>query len=141
MKIYIGYDKSNEKNCDGFELRIVDDEGQTTVKPITRKDKQMAGNYCYRLPDNPFNVKWISDRRICDGLELGYKEPSIKQQMAKQPLEDFLDGTEKETYLRLKKLAEDRREEYLKKEQSPEAKLRAEIEKMQKKLEAMLAKK
>lgn len=59
--------------CDGYALVETDSEGNTVVKPITSKAKQTAGNYCYRLPENEYGLKWLSDTKICDGYELGSK--------------------------------------------------------------------
>lgn len=59
--------------CDGYALVETDAEGNTVVKPITSKAKQTAGNYCYKLPENEYGLKWLSDSKICDGYELGSK--------------------------------------------------------------------
>lgn len=59
--------------CDGYALVETDAEGNTVVKPIMSKAKQTAGNYCYKLPENEYGLKWLSDSKIHDGYELGSK--------------------------------------------------------------------
>lgn len=70
--------------CDGFALVEVDLDGSEVVKAIKSKAKQTAGNYCYKLPENSLGLKWLSDKKICDGYELTYSKTIHNQTTAQQ---------------------------------------------------------
>lgn len=57
----------------GAELRLIDDDGTSTVVPVTiTKD-----GICYELPTNPSNRKWVNIKRFQtmegEAMELEYK--------------------------------------------------------------------
>lgn len=70
--------------CDGFALVEIDIDGSEVVKAIKSKAKQTAGNYCYKLPENSLGLKWLSDKKICDGYELTYSKTIHNQSSPNQ---------------------------------------------------------
>ena len=77
--------------CDGYALVETDAEGNTVVKPIKSKAKQTAGNYCYKLPENEYGLKWLSDSKICDGYELGSKTTKTAMTTTAAPRKSEID--------------------------------------------------
>lgn len=84
MKTFIRQMNDTVNYCDGFALVEVDLDGSETVKAIKSKAKQTAGNYCYKLPENSLGLKWLSDKKICDGYELTYSKTIHNQTTAQQ---------------------------------------------------------
>lgn len=84
MKTFIRQMNDTIKYCDGFALVEVDLDGSETIKAIKSKAKQTAGNYCYKLPENSLGLKWLSDKKICDGYELTYNKTIHNQTTAQQ---------------------------------------------------------
>ena len=84
MKTFIRQMNDTKNYCDGYALVEVDIDGSETIKAIKSKAKQTAGNYCYRLPDNELGIKWLSDKKICDGYELTYSKTIHNQTTAQQ---------------------------------------------------------
>lgn len=84
MKTFIRQMNDTINYCDGFALVEVDLDGSEVVKAIKSKAKQTAGNYCYKLPENSLGLKWLSDKKICDGYELTYSKTIHNQTTAQQ---------------------------------------------------------
>lgn len=84
MKTFIRQMNDTKNYCDGYALVEVDLDGLEVIKAIKSKAKQTAGNYCYRLPDNELGIKWLSDKKICDGYELTYSRTIHNQTTAQQ---------------------------------------------------------
>lgn len=84
MKTFIRQMNDTINYCDGFALVEVDLDGSENIKPVKTKAKQTAGNYCYKLPDNELGLKWLSDKKICDGYELTYSKTIHNQTTAQQ---------------------------------------------------------
>lgn len=84
MKTFIRQMNDTKNYCDGFALVEVDLDGSEVVKAIKSKAKQTAGNYCYKLPENSLGLKWLSDKKICDGYELTYSKTIHNQTTAQQ---------------------------------------------------------
>ena len=84
MKTFIRQMNDTVNYCDGYALVEVDLDGSEVVKAIRSKAKQTAGNYCYKLPENSLGLKWLSDKKICDGYELTYSKTIHNQSSASQ---------------------------------------------------------
>lgn len=69
MKTYL---VRNTQSTYGYQLKVVDDEGNTTfLDPIGRDPNTKNG---LKLPDNPSNRKWISPKPDVEEQEIPYKE-------------------------------------------------------------------
>lgn len=130
----------------GVELRVYDDEGklsQTIGGVRISKDK-----IAYELPINPSNRKFVNIKNFLalnvDELELAYKESRTygprTEMTERKPLEDYLEGEDRETYLALVEKAKKAREEAHKKPMTELEKARAVYEKALAKYNSLMAK-
>lgn len=102
-------------NADGYELRIINDDG--SVHSTTPLTKITNDGKSYVLPDNPANRKfWAISRLDCKEVELTYKEtktfgPRDPNATPKAPTKgwlEYLTDEEKALYEQLKAKAEKR---------------------------------
>ena len=90
-----------------FALAIAQDDGTITeTKPIDKMKQESNKEWTLILPENPLNRKFISLKRAqsSDIVELG--EPAVKNTSnvtaPKTPLENFLEGEERELFIKLR---------------------------------------
>ena len=141
MKVYIN---NSMHSTTGYELVIKDDNGLIVetkdIETIVDDGKTL------KLPENPSNRKYFNLAKVeaADGIvELTYKE-SIKlgsrtdEPKEKKPLEDYLEGDEREMYLALVEKAKKNRAEANKRVPlSPKEKLQREVARLQAKIAKM----
>lgn len=105
--------RRNEKAVAGYEMVIVHDDGTEEVKEV----KVAWDNKSLELPTNPANRKWLffSKLKNQDEVELQYRETRTLTPRAesapRKGLEEYLEGEEKEMYLKLVEKARKAREE------------------------------
>lgn len=105
--------RRNEKAVAGYEMVIVHDDGTEEVKEV----KVAWDNKSLELPTNPANRKWLffSKLKNQDEVELQYRETRTLAPRAesapRKGLEEYLEGEDKEMYLKLVEKARKAREE------------------------------
>ena len=134
MKVFV---RKNNVTKLGYELVIVQDDGQEVIKEITQTDP--ANDKIMKLPENPSNRKWLSMKKVVDNeLELTYKASMTfgprGENIPRKDLSEYLEGEDKELYLKLVEKAKKNREEANRRPQLTEK------EKLQRKIEAMMKK-
>lgn len=134
MKVFV---RKNNVTKLGYELVIVQDDGQEVIKEITQTDP--ANDKIMKLPENPSNRKWLSMKKVVDNeLELTYKASMTLgprgENIPRKDLSEYLEGEDKELYLKLVEKAKKNREEANRRPQLTEK------EKLQRKIEAMMKK-
>lgn len=134
MKVFIRQNVSIEL---GYEVVSIDELGNEIVQPIVKKVTDNKGDW-YILPENPSNRKCISGNKIKDGLELVYKESKVlgprTESAPRKGLEEYLEGEDKELYLKLVEKAKTNRDA-AKKPMTEREKLEARIAKYMAQLE------
>lgn len=105
--------RKNEMAVAGYEMVIVHDNGTEEVKEV----KVAWDNKSLELPENPANRKWLFFSKIGNKevIELEYRPTRVLgprgETSTKKPLEEYLEGEDKEMYLKLVEKARKAREE------------------------------
>lgn len=140
MKVLV---RKNTSTPTGYELVVKADDGKETVTAITENGKGPDGPKYLKLPSNPANRQWLAISKVT-GNEFELTEHVTRtittERAPRKPDEDFLEGKERELFLKLKEKIRKAREEANKKPQLTELekKLRA-YEKAKATYEALLA--
>lgn len=117
------------------EQFYVEDNGE--LLPISGKNflEKKTGITWYKLPENSSNRKLIDARKMVDGYELTVRETRIVGvSSGKKSLTEYMSEEDLAEYNAIIARAEKAREEAKAKAQSPEEKLRAQIERLTAKL-------
>lgn len=143
MKVLV---RKNDATKTGYELVTIADDGQESVQAITENGKGPDGPKYLKLPTNSANRQWLAISKIKgDSLELTEhvsRTITVTNRATRKPDEDFLEGEDKELFLKLKEKIRKAREEANKKPAMTELeKAQSRVAKAQAKLEAILAKK
>lgn len=105
--------RRNEMAITGYEMVIVHDDGTEEIKSVTFSIENIE----LKLPENPANRKWLKLSKMGDKneIELEYKETRTLAPRAesapRKGLEEYLEGEDKEMYLKLVEKARKAREE------------------------------
>lgn len=117
------------------EQFYVEDNGE--LMPISGKNSidKKTGMAWYVLPENSSNRKFIQAKHLQDGYELKYRETRVYTgTSSKKSLTEYMSEEDLAEYNAIIARAEKAREEAKAKAQSPEEKLRAQIERLEAKL-------
>lgn len=120
------------------EQFYVEDNGE--LLPISGKNflEKKTGINWYHLPENSSNRKLIDARKLVDGYELTHRETRvIGASTSKKSLTEYMSEEDLELYNAIIARAEKAREEAKAKALSPEEKLRAQIAKLQARLDQL----
>ena len=141
--------RTSTTSSTGYELVIIHDDHEE-VHPIEKALPTKSGRtMSLVLPENPSNRQYYTMAKVDEAggeVELTYKASitlgTTVERSPKKPLEDYLDGEDRELYLALVEKAKKAREEAHKKVPlTEEEKLMRIIERETKKLEALRANK
>ena len=115
---------------DNGELLEITDKGSVDKK---------TGKIWYKLPENSSNRKFIREVDLVEGHELKYRETRIlgTRTTTNKSLTEYMTEDDLRLYNEIIERAEKAREEARQKSQSPEEKLRAQIAKLQAKLDQL----
>lgn len=111
MKTIIRKGNSNT----GYELVTIDDQNNEVVKPIEKTYPNEP--YTLILPANEVNRKYFNSKKVDNAggeIELTYKETRLlgprTESTPRKGLEEYLEGEEKELYLKLVEKAKKNRD-------------------------------
>lgn len=90
-----------------FALAIAKDDGTITeTKPINRMQQESTGAWTLILPENPLGRRYISLKKAQGSDVVELIEPIVKvssgESTPRKPLENYLEGEDRELYLKLK---------------------------------------
>ena len=103
-RVFVIKDESSKTK---FALAIARDDGTITeTKPIDRMKQESNKEWTLILPDNPLCRKYVSLKKAQSSDVVELVEPTTKvssgESTPRKPLEDYLEGEERELYLKLK---------------------------------------
>lgn len=132
--------RRSKKAQTGYEIVTIDDQGKQATILI---DKTYPNEpYTLVLPENPSNRKYFNSKKVeaANGeIELTYKATRVLGERGtsapRKPLEDYLEGEEREQYLALKAKAEKARDEQRHHKLTALEKAQREVDRAVKKLE------
>lgn len=90
-----------------FALAIAKDDGTITeTKPINRMQQESTGAWTLILPENPLGRRYISLKKAQGSDIVELTEPIVKassgESTPRKPLETYLEGEERELYVKLR---------------------------------------
>lgn len=103
-RVFVIKDESSKTK---FALAIAQDDGTITeTKPINKMQQESTGAWTLILPENPLGRRYVSLKKAQSSDIIELVEPTAKvssgESTPRKPLENYLDGEERELYLKLK---------------------------------------
>lgn len=107
MKVFV---VKNNVAPTNYALIVKDDEGNTVSESLIKRIKRESnGTLTLVLPENPLNRNFVALKKVQDAgdtLELEDKiikaAPNTANKAPRTPLEEFLEGEEREMYIKLR---------------------------------------
>lgn len=103
-RVFVTKDESSKTK---FALAIAQDDGTITeTKPINKMQQESTGAWTLILPENPLGRRYVSLKKAQSSDVIELVEPTAKvssgESTPRKPLENYLEGEERELYLKLK---------------------------------------
>ena len=103
-RVFVTKDESSKTK---FALAIAQDDGTITeTKPINKMQQESTGAWTLILPENPLGRRYVSLKKAQSADVIELVEPTAKvssgESTPRKPLETYLEGEERELYLKLK---------------------------------------
>lgn len=103
-RVFVIKDESSKTK---FALAIAQDDGTITeTKPINKMQQESTGAWTLILPENPLGRRYVSLKKAQSSDVVELTEPTVKvssgESTPRKPLENYLEGEDRELYLKLK---------------------------------------
>lgn len=103
-RVFVIKDESSKTK---FALAIAQDDGTITeTKPINKMQQESTGAWTLILPENPLGRRYVSLKKAQSSDVVELTEPTLKvssgESTPRKPLENYLEGEDRELYLKLK---------------------------------------
>lgn len=103
-RVFVIKDESSKTK---FALAIAQDDGTITeTKPINKMQQESTGAWTLILPENPLSRRYVSLKKAQSSDVVELTEPTVKvssgENIPRKPLENYLEGEDRELYLKLK---------------------------------------
>lgn len=103
-RVFVIKDESSKTK---FSLSIAQDDGTITeTKPIDKMQQESTGAWTLILPENPLGRRYVSLKKAQSSDVVELTEPTVKvssgESTPRKPLENYLEGEDRELYLKLK---------------------------------------
>lgn len=103
-RVFVIKDESSKTK---FALAIAQDDGTIIeTKPINKMQQESTGAWTLILPENPLGRRYVSLKKAQSSDVVELTEPTVKvssgESTPRKPLENYLEGEDRELYLKLK---------------------------------------